>query len=127
MLPALRLLQSAGCSASSRTCCEFAGDVVAFSDCGELNVIFCDHMISEQQAVANDDYIKCNALALAHDGSAVLTGDPDGSLKLISLKSSEPKTCTAITLPTGQDIDATKHISRIANDGKGRFAVAVDR
>jgi hypothetical protein len=104
----------------------YAAGIVAFAEENdELNVIFCDKNISEAQVLANDDYIKCSALALSPDGSSVLAGGPDGKSNLIRL--AEPKTCTAITLPESTDKSVTESIECVINVGKDKFAVAVGR
>lgn len=106
-------------------CCQFSASNFAFAEDGELNVIFCDQCISEPQTIVHNGYIKCNAVALSRDGSLILAGGPDSSLKLIKL--SEPKMCLAITLPVGQDKDVRESIECIISDGNWKFAVATGR
>lgn len=125
MLPGIRLLQSVGCRDVNARCCEYSAGNFAFAEDGELNVIFCDECISEPQTIVHDGYIKCSALALSRDGSLILAGGPDSSLKLIKL--SEPKMCLAITLPASQDKDVRESIECIVNDGGWNFAVAAGR
>jgi len=125
MLPGLNLLQSLGCRGVNAHCCQYSAGNFAFAENSELNVIFCDQCVSEPQTIVHDGYIKCNALALSRDGSLILAGGPEKSLKLIVL--SEPKMCLAITLPAGQDTDGRESIECIVNGGECKFAVATGR